>query len=964
MTLYTRPGMLEIINENEHKTPEEYLTEPSFILKLVAHPKLVKLFKKHGITRRGQYTWSLNYNDGQNNLAFQSFYKEYSKIFTPLTLHANSSENNENQAFSKGFYTESTMHLTQSLAMAHGIVSRIHCWRTISAHTRQFFVNGLRANVDGFGENDYVHDLEPDLRSTDLAPKAEFVKNFTKPATSNFFPDTVVDFTNPVVRSEFSPFVVVMTLKNNTLYFRLKHIVNDHWFRQMTADVMGQTTFLDHISGINYNLLSPETRILDAGKLAQALYSIDKVFGNTLYSENSLAKAEEFIKLFKNTLFVKSVSGKPNRVRLMNPSSLPASLLMSQFKKNGEPSLRPKKTIKLQPFNEVSLTLAEALDMQRNNKEITFLVNPSLIDVQRMLNSEEYTEEPRLYGYQRKAVGLQLATEKGFLNSLDTGIGKSIVQLTAMRERSKSVDNYRGLIVCQSNTKKQWQEYAVDDEWFPEAEIVIVDSGKKVDELVKGLSKTGPVIVIATFNMVAQISTILEERESIKDMIEELTKPEDIRDYLKTKQQEISEEEENLARLMVDLHWDDICADEATSIRNSTSSKQAKALWHLRQNSDRGVALTATPFNKSIDDIARLLEWVRNEKHMFYGNRLSNLYDQENITEENAKEIFESLYPMVFRFTKEEAQAEEKENIKIPKELAPKTLLLKPTPAELALSNACEYELKRILKELETALDNHEAKTDAEKAEVEAARAELKEAHGHWMAGTNVARMATSNPASILKSKSVAAQLLVGQGLVDNALQETPTKKKAILTNVAENVSNGKQILIFTDFVDVAKSLAEDFDEVGIRAGVFGGSNLKKRDENRLAFQNGELDVLVCTKAAERGLTLHKASVVYHYDMSWTLEPLLQKAGRAARVGSENEEVETYFLILEGTIEEKVVDKVFTQGTLSSMVLDKARGVDIKNTTTGKLMGGLMDASSNINSRKGALEFGKALLEV
>lgn len=139
---------------------------------------------------------------------------------------------------------------------------------------------------------------------------------------------------------------------------------------------------------------------------------------------------------------------------------------------------------------------------------------------------------------------------------------------------------------------------------------------------------------------------------------------------------------------------------------------------------------------------------------------------------------------------------------------------------------------------------------------------------------------------------------------------------------------------------------------------------MKKRDEARVAFQNSEIDVLVCTKAAERGLTLHKASVIFHYDLSWTPEPLLQKQGRAARVGSENEHVETYFLVLKGTIEEKVVEKVFSRGSMSSMVLDKARGVDIAKTTTGKLMGGLMTATQNINSRRGALAFGKALLGV
>ena len=287
-----------------------------------------------------------------------------------------------------------------------------------------------------------------------------------------------------------------------------------------------------------------------------------------------------------------------------------------------------------------------------------------------------------------------------------------------------------------------------------------------------------------------------------------------------------------------------------------------------------------------------------------------------------------------------------------------------PSPEEKALSHACEYELKRIVQELETALNSFDAVTTEEKEQLEVAREELRAAHGQWMAGTNLARMATSNPASILKSESVAAQLLIGQGLVHSAMEKAPTKQSILMERSVKHVENGQQLLVFTDFVDVAQSLENAYTEIGIRAGVFGSKNLKKRDENRVAFQNGDLDVLICTRAAERGLTLHKASVTYHYDMSWTLEPLLQKAGRAARVGSDNEEVETYFLILKGTIEEKVVEKVFTQGTLSSMVLDNARGVDISKTTTGKLMGGLTNASQNIKSRRGALEFGKALLGV
>ena len=87
-----------------------------------------------------------------------------------------------------------------------------------------------------------------------------------------------------------------------------------------------------------------------------------------------------------------------------------------------------------------------------------------------------------------------------------------------------------------------------------------------------------------------------------------------------------------------------------------------------------------------------------------------------------------------------------KRTSEIPTELAPETILLDPSPEEKALSHACEYELKRIVQELETALNSFDAVTTEEKEQLEVAREELRAAHGQWMARTNLARMATSNP--------------------------------------------------------------------------------------------------------------------------------------------------------------------------------------------------------------------------
>lgn len=914
--------MFEVSVDSDGKDKSTYFNEPSFNISVVPHPDLVALFQRNGFTRRGKNTWTLH-NTPENRENFKMFFRAYSQKFTPETLHCTESERMvtimENP-YTYDLYTQST-----ALSSSYFNYNNVRHLALRDPLKSFFNINTVFQLGDTFFSDVVGNDYSQLMRYNrgNAEKNREFMENI-------------------------NPFVLVMSIKNNLLTLRLKMIESAHLFT-----LKGFTNILSNISRIPYGVTTPYSHMMNIVDFMETIHVLENKFINIFTTES-----EDIIKEIKNSaensLFVTSTRGKPNEFLIMNATS-------ERQRVNVHSDKLGTATRAFKPFSTNRIVLKIALSILDKENNVNVYIHPSLVDLQNMIQAQEYKDEARLYGYQRRAVGLHLSTSLGYLNSMDTGIGKSIVQLTAMRERAKNIPNYRGLIVCQSNTAKQWKEYMLDDGWFPEAEVVIVNAMKKTDGLIEVLGKEGPAVVIATFNMVGKIADILKVRQEREEVMNSLSRKDAIR-YLQDVNAIDLEKELDVADILVDSHWNDIALDEATSVRNSFGSKQSKALWHIRKNSDIATALTATPFNKKLEDIEMLLTWIRNDKRMFYGNSLSKMYNIEKLTEKDAKNIFNGLYPMVFRFTKEEAAKEEKDKIKIPEEKQPETLLLKPSPSELALSQASEYELKRILNELEAALDNFEAKTDAKKAELAAARESLKEAHGHWMAGTNIARMVTSDPASILESNSIAAQLLIGQGLVHNAMQDVPTKQIELLRHSLPKIQEGNQILVFTDFVAVANNLREAYEKAGIRAGVFGGGNLKKRDENRIAFQRGDLDVLICTKAAERGLTLHRASVVYHYDMSWTLEPLLQKAGRAARVGSENEFVETYILLLQGTIEEKVVEKVFAQGTMSSMVLDKSRGVDIKNTTTGKLMGGLMNTTSNINSRKGALEFGKALL--
>lgn len=927
MAFYTRPANYKIVNENNDKSYAEYMNERSFRIEMEPAIELVSLFNKHGWARRGKSTWSLHAVP-ENNDKFLGFISEYAEEFSPSSLACSDTASGNIFVWNSGYSHQLARSaqpfiLNTSGSFAYG--------SQLNQNVAGFFPAGSRrlGDVDGY-------------RELLASPSREF---FNQSNRGLAYGRRDLD---SGINVDMSTIILEGSLSNNTFYLTLKSGTG------ISSNEGRFVNLENYVSGRFVATKRPSENKLYHYQVMEFVNTFGKIMPGMINAGDYTTDMEKG----KDSYFMSTVSGQPTQVALFRGSEELPELKRPKKRGNGAWG-----KISFDDDNIVQISLAELDKVKKVNKNADFVAHPSFLDIQNMLDAKPYEGEERLYNYQRKAVGLQLSTEVGFLNSLDTGIGKSIVQLTAMRERAKTIENYRGIIVCQSNTRKQWVEYMTDKDsaWFPEAQTFILDSSKKLNGLLEVLGKEGPVVVVATFNMASLVQDFVEASEEFNESLKELTIEKDS-DGIKELITQFQSRDLTVGEVLHDMKWNDICADEATSIRGA-SSKQSKALWVMRKNSERGTALTATPFNKSIDDIARLLEWVRNSKTMFYGNQLSNLYSQEDITEESALEIFNSLFPMVFRFTKEEAEREE-QNIQIPTELTPETILLEPTAEEKALSHACEYELKRIVQELETALDNFDAKTPEEKEELAQAREELRAAHGQWMAGTNLARLATSNPASIMKSESVAAQLLIGQGLVNAAMGQVPTKQRILMERTPKHIAKGQQILVFTDFVDVAESLKTAYEQIGVRAGVFGSKNLKKRDENRIAFQNGELDVLICTKAAERGLTLHKASVTYHYDISWTLEPLLQKAGRAARVGSQNKEVETYFLILKDTIEEKVVEKVFTQGTLSSMVLDHSRGVDISNTTTGKLMGGLTKASQNIQSRRGALEFGKALLGV
>lgn len=595
---------------------------------------------------------------------------------------------------------------------------------------------------------------------------------------------------------------------------------------------------------------------------------------------------------------------------------------------------------------EKSITLKRIVSMRDKHPKLTFYVHPSLDDIIAM-NAAQPHDDERLRLYQREAVGLHLATSIGYLQACDTGAGKTVMQLAAMAEKSKKVVNYRGLIICEATMREQWQEEA--EIWFPAARLVFVKAGKDAEKVADALAIEGPVVVVTSYAHVVSALDESERRAKLLDPNADLSLFDDV-----------DPDQVSLGAMLLDTRWNDASADEAVSIRNN-ASKQSKALWAIRDNIDVATALTATPRNKSHDDLGHLLAWVRGDRHMFVGQtKLSVAYNEHKLAD--AKRLFKTLGPLIFRRDASEFADELPDTNAIVEYLT-------PTPAEKMLAHAAETELKRIYYELVEALAHAERMGDADPEQLAEARKALQEAHGAWLGGTTLARMTMSDPVSIMGSKSVGAKLLIAQGLVQGAIDSGPSKRAKFLADVAERVARGEQVLVFTSYETVAKLLVQHLHDAGISAGAFTGKNLSQRDRNRIAFQGGELDVLVATSAGTRGLTLTAATAVIHYDLPWTIEQVIQRTGRIVRFGSAHSSVDIVFYVLQGTIEERIAKHLIENGEAATMVLDVARGSTGSGGGVMQALGGLIKqgkvpARKGGKSVKGAVEFGQVVLGI
>ncbi|GAB2504017.1 ATP-dependent RNA helicase RhlB [Lysobacter humi (ex Lee et al. 2017)] len=126
--------------------------------------------------------------------------------------------------------------------------------------------------------------------------------------------------------------------------------------------------------------------------------------------------------------------------------------------------------------------------------------------------------------------------------------------------------------------------------------------------------------------------------------------------------------------------------------------------------------------------------------------------------------------------------------------------------------------------------------------------------------------------------------------------------------------SEGARTMVFVNTKAFVERVARALEKAGYRVGVLSGDVPQKKRESLLKkFQAGQLEILVATDVAARGLHIDGVSHVYNYDLPFDAEDYVHRIGRTARLGAEGDAIsfacERYGMSLpdiESYIEQKI----------------------------------------------------------
>jgi superfamily II DNA/RNA helicase len=139
-----------------------------------------------------------------------------------------------------------------------------------------------------------------------------------------------------------------------------------------------------------------------------------------------------------------------------------------------------------------------------------------------------------------------------------------------------------------------------------------------------------------------------------------------------------------------------------------------------------------------------------------------------------------------------------------------------------------------------------------------------------------------SNPKYIEVARPATANVNIEQFLVN----VSPMKKRDVLRDLlrTEKVSNA---IIFCNRKTTVRELNTSLQRHGLRSGeIHGDIDQASRQKQLEAFKNGDINLLVASDVAARGLDVKGVSHVFNFDAPWHPDDYIHRIGRTGRAGA------------------------------------------------------------------------------
>jgi len=329
---------------------------------------------------------------------------------------------------------------------------------------------------------------------------------------------------------------------------------------------------------------------------------------------------------------------------------------------------------------------------------------------------------------------------------------------------------------------------------------------------------------------------------------------------------------------MAGLAWHMVVLDEAQAIKSPTA-KATHAVCRL--NTRHRVCLSGTPIENNLGELwsqfAFLMPGLLGQRKSF--NRRFRAPIEKDGDPVRRGQLATRIRPFILRRTK----------AAVATELPPK---------------------HTILRRITLAPDQREL--------YETIRATMHEKVVAGIAARGVAQSHVLVLQALLKLRQVCCD----PRLTGLASGEASSKLDDLLEMVSEMVSEGRRILLFSQFTSMLDLMKPALTAAGVKFVELRGDTVD-RAAPVARFEAGEVPLfLISLKAGGRGLNLTSADTVIHYDPWWNPAVEDQASDRAHRIG-QTKSVFVYKLIAADTVEERIVELQERKAALASLALSE-----------------------------------------